>query len=335
MRTTMIALAVLTVTSGAAAQEKPAEEARPPRPAQAQEGGGGPRGRRGPRSACSKNPYDISSFYRSGESPLGPWAGPSQRPRATAIAGFYRAHRAATSGTPHGWSAFWTSGYLAPRPTPLRGPTAARSARTATSSSPCRSSRRSARSAARSSAIEARGLEDGPAGLAAEAVGEALEAAHRLVALHALDPVHRVEERHEAEQPLLAARLLPQPVVERARSMPRTTSPAGWSESSTPQTFSLRLVQVEDDRRPSARSSKGLHLRPPRRGVLRQEVGDAPRALLELVEGAAKESAEVARARRSPRPAPPPPPFSSSSRRAQGQGVGTSVDRQRETFGKR
>ncbi len=61
-----------------------------------------------------KNPYEISSFYRSGESPLGPWAG---LPNDTAykIADFYRSPRPA-----YGWSAFWTSGYAAARPSPFR-----------------------------------------------------------------------------------------------------------------------------------------------------------------------------------------------------------------------
>ena len=61
-----------------------------------------------------KNPYDISSFYRSGESPLGPWAGLPNDP-AYRIADFYRSPRSA-----YGWSAFWTNGYAAARPAPLR-----------------------------------------------------------------------------------------------------------------------------------------------------------------------------------------------------------------------
>ena len=61
-----------------------------------------------------KSPYDISSFYRSGESPLGPWAGLPNDP-AYRIAGFYRSPRPA-----YGWSAFWTNGYAAARPAPLR-----------------------------------------------------------------------------------------------------------------------------------------------------------------------------------------------------------------------
>jgi len=61
-----------------------------------------------------KHPYEISSFYRSGEWPLGPWAGLANDP-AYRIADFYRAPRSA-----YGWSAFWTNGYAAPRPSPMR-----------------------------------------------------------------------------------------------------------------------------------------------------------------------------------------------------------------------
>jgi hypothetical protein len=86
------------VAAGAAAQE--ATEAQEPAPR--------------PAIRVLKNPYDISSFYRSGESPLGPWAGLPNDP-AYRIADFYRSPRQA-----YGWSAFWTNGYAAPRPAPLR-----------------------------------------------------------------------------------------------------------------------------------------------------------------------------------------------------------------------
>ena len=66
-----------------------------------------------------KNPYDISSFYRSGESPLGPWAGLPADP-AYRIADFYRSRQGGYPAAPHGWSAFWTSGYRAPRPAQFR-----------------------------------------------------------------------------------------------------------------------------------------------------------------------------------------------------------------------
>ena len=118
MRTTMVALAVLALAASAPAQEKkqegtksaPVVEAN-----EAEERGETPR----PAIRVLQHPYEISSFYRSGESPLGPWAGLPNDP-AYGIAGFYRAHEGGYPGTPHGWSAFWTSGYLAPRPTPLR-----------------------------------------------------------------------------------------------------------------------------------------------------------------------------------------------------------------------
>ena len=91
MRTTMVALVVLTVTSVAAAQEKAAEEAKAAPAAQSQ---ATEETRETPRPAIRvlRNPYDLSSFYRSGESPLGPWAGLPNDP-AYGIAGFYRAPR--------------------------------------------------------------------------------------------------------------------------------------------------------------------------------------------------------------------------------------------------
>jgi len=118
MRTTMVALVVLTVTSGVAAQEKAAEGAKAAPAAQSQEAG---ESRDTPRPSIRvlQQPYDISSFYRSGESPLGPWAGLPDDP-AYRIADFYRAHSGGYPATPHGWSAFWTNGYRAPRPVPFR-----------------------------------------------------------------------------------------------------------------------------------------------------------------------------------------------------------------------
>ncbi len=100
MRMTMAVLLSLTAAVGVAAQEaapvpEATEESRP-------------------QIRVLKRPYEISSFYRSGESPLGPWAGLPNDP-AYKIADFYRSSRPA-----YGWSAFWTSGYAAPRPTPLR-----------------------------------------------------------------------------------------------------------------------------------------------------------------------------------------------------------------------
>lgn len=108
MRTPMAALAVLALGAAVAtAQEAPdtqdSEAAQPPRPT----------------IRILQHPYDISSFYRSGESPLGPWAGLPADP-AYRISGFYRSHQGGYPGTPHGWSAFWTSGYEAPRPAPFR-----------------------------------------------------------------------------------------------------------------------------------------------------------------------------------------------------------------------
>jgi hypothetical protein len=118
MRTTAAVLAALTLAAGAAAQEKqpndtaaaPAAEAQAP-----EEACDAPR----PSLRVLQHPYDISSFYRSGESPLGPWAGLPSDP-AYRIAGFYRSRQGGQPGGAYGWSAFWTSGYQAPRPAPLR-----------------------------------------------------------------------------------------------------------------------------------------------------------------------------------------------------------------------
>jgi hypothetical protein len=108
MRTPMAALAVLALgaavaTAQEASDTQDSEAARAPRPT----------------IRVLQHPYDISSFYRSGESPLGPWAGLPADP-AYGISGFYRSHQGGYPGTPHGWSAFWTSGYEARRPAPFR-----------------------------------------------------------------------------------------------------------------------------------------------------------------------------------------------------------------------
>jgi hypothetical protein len=117
MRTKLAALAMVALAASAAAQEKTStESAAPVVDAQAT-----PEARDVPRPSIRvlQQPSDISSFYRSGESSLGPWAGLPNDP-AYRIADFYRAHPGGYPGTPHGWSAFWTNGYRAPRPVPFR-----------------------------------------------------------------------------------------------------------------------------------------------------------------------------------------------------------------------
>jgi hypothetical protein len=117
MHTTMAALAVLALAAGAAAQDKQPEGAQKAPTVQSQEPD---ESRDAPRPAIRvlRNPYELSSFYRSGESPLGPWAGLPADP-AYKIAGFYRSHQGGYPGASYGWSAFWTSGYNAPRPVPF------------------------------------------------------------------------------------------------------------------------------------------------------------------------------------------------------------------------
>jgi hypothetical protein len=118
MHTTMAALAVLALAAGAAAQDKQPEGTQKAPTVQSQEPD---ESREAPRPAIRvlRNPYELSSFYRSGESPLGPWAGLPADP-AYKIAGFYRSHQGGYPGVSYGWSAFWTSGYDAPRPAPFR-----------------------------------------------------------------------------------------------------------------------------------------------------------------------------------------------------------------------
>jgi hypothetical protein len=99
MRMTMAVLVSLAAVTAASAQEATPEATEPdPRP----------------QIRVLRNPYEISSFYRAGESPLGPWAGLTNDP-AYKIADFYRSGRPA-----YGWSTFWTNGYSAARPAPLR-----------------------------------------------------------------------------------------------------------------------------------------------------------------------------------------------------------------------
>jgi hypothetical protein len=115
MRTRLATLAVMVLAAGASAQDKASAE-KPAAPiAEESAAEATPR----PAIRVLQHPYDLSSFYRAGESPLGPWAGLPNDP-AYKIADFYRSHSGGYPGTPHGWSAFWTNGYRAARPTPLR-----------------------------------------------------------------------------------------------------------------------------------------------------------------------------------------------------------------------
>jgi hypothetical protein len=111
MRSTLLTIAIAALAQAAVAQDRPAtdnetravtdERATPPRTLR-----------------VLQNPYDLASFYRSGGSAPGGWAGLTSDP-SYAIAGFYR-----QGGSPvnrYGWSAFWTNGYNAPRPAPFLG----------------------------------------------------------------------------------------------------------------------------------------------------------------------------------------------------------------------
>ena len=112
MRTTMLAAAVLALGGLVTAQEAPREDERP-RDAQAVED----EARTAPRPSIRvlRSPYDLASFYRSGGSAQGGWAGLPSDP-AYGIARFYRSGEPASG---YGWSAFWANGYRAPRPAPF------------------------------------------------------------------------------------------------------------------------------------------------------------------------------------------------------------------------
>jgi hypothetical protein len=116
MRRTVLAVAVAVVAQVSFAQDagKPAERSAQDASASEDSERTTPR----PSIKVLQHPYDISSFYRSGESSLGPWAGLPNDP-SYKIAGFYRAHQGGYPSSPYGWSAFWTNGYGAPRPAPF------------------------------------------------------------------------------------------------------------------------------------------------------------------------------------------------------------------------
>lgn len=111
MRSTLLTIALAALAQAAVAQEKPATPA-PEAEAAAE--------RTAPRRTIRvlQNPYDLASFYRSGGSAPGGWAGLADDP-GYAIAGFYR--QGGGHGSRYGWSAFWTNGYNAPRPAPFLG----------------------------------------------------------------------------------------------------------------------------------------------------------------------------------------------------------------------
>jgi hypothetical protein len=113
MSRTPLVLALLVLAQVAVAEEKPAGASSQRKTAAAEESSAAAR----PRATIRvlQDPYDLASFYRSGGSAPGGWAGLPKDP-AYSIASFYRAD----GGTsPYGWSRFWTSGYSARRPAPF------------------------------------------------------------------------------------------------------------------------------------------------------------------------------------------------------------------------
>jgi hypothetical protein len=107
MRATILAATLLAIGS-----QVPAQETEAPAPTPATESReAAPR----PHIRVLQDPYGLASFYRSGGSAPGGWAGLSGDP-AYAIADAYR-----TGQGPYGWSAFWAHGYAAPRRAPFLG----------------------------------------------------------------------------------------------------------------------------------------------------------------------------------------------------------------------
>jgi hypothetical protein len=110
MRMALLAVAILAMAGLSSAQETQDDQGR----AQAaSESAARPSPR--PHIRVLQNPYDLASFYRSGGSAPGGWAGLASDP-AYGIAKFYRSGERPAG---YGWSAFWTNGYQAPRPVPF------------------------------------------------------------------------------------------------------------------------------------------------------------------------------------------------------------------------
>ena len=113
MRSSLLTIALAALAQVAFAQDKPATDTSTEiRPAEEETAA--------PRHSIRvlHNPYDLASFYRSGGSAPGGWAGLANDP-TYAIAGFYR--QGGSRSSRYGWSAFWTNGYSARRPTPFLG----------------------------------------------------------------------------------------------------------------------------------------------------------------------------------------------------------------------
>jgi hypothetical protein len=120
MRSTLLTIAIAAAAQLALAQDRTASGAQDTvstqtgATAQANEEQATPR-----RSIkVLQHPYDLASFYRSGGSAPEGWAGLTNDP-SYGIASFYRSQGGSPSR--YGWSAFWTSGYGAPRPAPFLG----------------------------------------------------------------------------------------------------------------------------------------------------------------------------------------------------------------------
>jgi hypothetical protein len=113
MRTALLAAVLVLAMSGVSrAQQEPRDDRQGRAEATSQDAA---RTTPRPHIRVLRNPYDLASFYRSGGSAPGGWAGLASDP-AYGIARFYRSGEAPSG---YGWSAFWTNGYQAERPVPF------------------------------------------------------------------------------------------------------------------------------------------------------------------------------------------------------------------------
>ena len=152
-----------------------------------------------------------------------------------------------------------------------------------------------------------------PADLFAEAVRVAEQRPDRLVELHALEPVDRIEERHEPDQRLLAAHLLPHPVVEDRDVDPaHDDARASRSRRAAPRSSPSARCRYSTTGLPGTRSN-GCSSLPQRPGGTR---GSARRPARSSSIERANEMPDVARGASKPSPGTTAIRCSSSRRRA-------------------
>ncbi len=117
MSRTLLMVAVMAVAQTAVAEETGPADTAKRSPAVAEQSVT-PATPARPSIRVLRDPYDLASFYRSGGTAPGGWAGLPDDP-SYRIAGFYRSQSGETDGSAYGWSRFWVAGYGAERPRPL------------------------------------------------------------------------------------------------------------------------------------------------------------------------------------------------------------------------